>query len=55
MLAAQGSSTVRAVSRLTVFLEGINTVTGEVELGIDIRDVSLKNMHDLKSAVFTFL
>jgi N-carbamoyl-L-amino-acid hydrolase len=53
--ASRGSSTVGTVGRLTVFPNGTNIVPGKVELGIDIRDVSLKNMHDLKDDVLTRL
>jgi len=55
MMTSRGSSTVGTVGRLTVFPNGTNIVPGKVELGIDIRDVSLKNMQDLKDEVITFI
>jgi N-carbamoyl-L-amino-acid hydrolase len=55
MVTSRGSSTVGTVGRLNVFPNGTNIIPGKVELGIDIRDVSLKNMQDLKDDVITFL
>lgn len=55
MAVKRDAPTVGTVGRFNVFPNGINIVPGKVELGIDIRDVSLKNMEDLKSEVIEFL
>ena len=55
MATSRESSTVGTVGRLTVYPNGPNIIPGRVELGIDIRDVSLENMQDLKDEVVTFL
>lgn len=46
---ALGAATVGTVGKLTVFPNGTNIVPAKVELGIDIRDVVLRNMEDLKN------
>ena len=55
MVASLGSSTVGTTGRLAVFPNGTNIVPGKVELGIDVRDVSLNNMQNLKDDIIYFL
>ena len=55
MVASLGSSTVGTTGRLAVFPNGTNIVPGKVELGIDVRDVSLNNMKNLKDDIIHFL